>query len=102
MDDILPKLLHFPPHPPPPTPMSDAQYEEAVIKHISVVSSIPDKSLMLHTSGDENPLDVGFTPLVLIHHANFAPRSLTQPETPSRTYTSSSHKYMPTGKVPML
>jgi COP9 signalosome complex subunit 3 len=58
MDDLLPKLLVFPPHPPPAIPLSDAQYEDGIKSQISYVSRLSDKQLMAQTSGGEGPLDV--------------------------------------------
>ncbi|TAQ90685.1 hypothetical protein B7494_g1014 [Chlorociboria aeruginascens] len=58
MDDILPKLLSFPPHPPPLNPISDQRYDEEIKRHIEAVKKIPEKSLLLKTSGGESPLTV--------------------------------------------
>lgn len=58
MDDLLPKLLVFPPHPPPAIPLSDAQYEDGIKSQINYVSRLSDKQLMAQTSGGEGPLDV--------------------------------------------
>lgn len=60
MDDLLPKLLAFPPHPPPQTPLSDFQYDEGIRNQISTVGKIPEKNLLPQTSGGENALDVSF------------------------------------------
>ncbi|KAH8821108.1 hypothetical protein F5884DRAFT_766646 [Xylogone sp. PMI_703] len=58
MDALLPKLLSFPPHPPPAQPLSDHSYDKEITALIDVVKGIPDKRLLLQTSGGENPLDV--------------------------------------------
>ncbi len=60
MDDLLPKLLTFPPHPPPQTPLSDSSYEEGVKHQIQAVGKIPEKNLVLQTSGGESALDVSY------------------------------------------
>ena len=61
MDDILPQLLHFPPHPPPQSPHSDAHYDESIRHHIQIVSSLPEKSLLQPMAGEESALDVSYT-----------------------------------------
>jgi COP9 signalosome complex subunit 3 len=58
MDDLLPKLLTFPPHPPPQNPLSDSSYEDGIKSQISALRKIADKNLLLNTSGGESPLDV--------------------------------------------
>jgi COP9 signalosome complex subunit 3 len=58
MDDLLPKLLSFPPHPPRPTPMSDHLYDESIKEQIEAVKKIPQYKLLLQTSGGEHVLDV--------------------------------------------
>lgn len=58
MDDLLPKLLTFPPHPPPHSPLSDASYDEGIKAQISVVRKLSEKNLLQHTSGGESSLDV--------------------------------------------
>jgi COP9 signalosome complex subunit 3 len=68
MDELLPKLLAFPPHPPPKTPISDAQYDEGIKSQISAVSKISDKHLLQQTSGGENVLDVSFSEASLVRY----------------------------------
>jgi hypothetical protein len=58
MDDLLPKLLAFPPHPPPQNPLSDSSYDDGIKAQISVVRKISEKSLLQQTSGGESPLNV--------------------------------------------
>ncbi|KAH8685727.1 hypothetical protein BGZ60DRAFT_99862 [Tricladium varicosporioides] len=58
MDDLLPKLLSFPPHPPPPNGISDQQYEEGITTQISAIRNIADHRLLQQTSGGENVLDI--------------------------------------------
>jgi len=58
MDDLLPKLLSFPPYPPPPKSISDHQYDEGIRTQIQAVKAIPDNKLLQPTSGGENVLDV--------------------------------------------
>jgi hypothetical protein len=43
MDELLPKLLLFPPHPPPKHPLTDAQYDEGIKAQIDVVAKMPAK-----------------------------------------------------------
>jgi len=58
MDDLLPKLLSFPPHPPPKVPLSDASYDEGIKAQIATVGKISEGKLLQQTSGGENALDV--------------------------------------------
>lgn len=58
MDDLLPKLLSFPPHPPPPNPLSVVQYDEGIKAQISAIKGIPEGKLLQQTSSGENALDV--------------------------------------------
>jgi len=58
MDNLLPNLLSFPPHPPPPNPMSDHAYDQGIREQIDFVKKLTDKKLLDHTSGGENVLDV--------------------------------------------
>ncbi|CAG8982397.1 hypothetical protein HYALB_00007519 [Hymenoscyphus albidus] len=58
MDEILPKLLAFPPHPSPLTPLSDAAYEEGIKSQIATVKSLSEAKLIQKTSSDENALDI--------------------------------------------
>ncbi|TVY35705.1 COP9 signalosome complex subunit [Lachnellula subtilissima] len=57
MDDFLPKLLSFPQHPPPTTPLTDTQYDDCIRAQITAVKSIPDSKLLVHTSSGESVLD---------------------------------------------
>ncbi|TVY49578.1 COP9 signalosome complex subunit [Lachnellula occidentalis] len=57
MDDLLPKLLSFPQHPPPTTPLTDTQYDESIRAQITAVKSIPDSKLLTHTSSGESVLE---------------------------------------------
>lgn len=58
MDDLLQKLLTFPPHPPSKNPLSDSSYEEGIKSQIAAVGKISEKNLLLSTAGGESPLDV--------------------------------------------
>ncbi|TVY21716.1 COP9 signalosome complex subunit 3 [Lachnellula arida] len=57
MDDLLPKLLSFPQHPPPTTPLTDTQYDEGIRAQITAVKSLSDSKLLVHTSSGESVLD---------------------------------------------
>ncbi|RFU27939.1 hypothetical protein B7463_g8393, partial [Scytalidium lignicola] len=79
MDTLLPKLLSFPPHPPPAQPLSDHNYDREITALIDAVKGIPDKRLLLQTSGGENPLDVinpalNTVPYVYILNAHISSR----------------------------
>ncbi|KAH7356587.1 hypothetical protein BKA65DRAFT_495016 [Rhexocercosporidium sp. MPI-PUGE-AT-0058] len=58
MDDLLSKLLSFPPHPPPHVPLSDQQYDDGIKEQIEVMKKIGETKLLQHTSGGENMLEV--------------------------------------------
>ncbi|TVY83781.1 COP9 signalosome complex subunit [Lachnellula suecica] len=58
MDDLLPKLLAFPPHPPPSIPLTDTQYDEGIKSHISTVKGMADSKLLLRTSSGDGVLDL--------------------------------------------
>lgn len=61
MDNLLPNLLSFPPHPPRPNPMSDQHYDEGIREQIDYVKKISESKLLQQTSGGENVLDVSDT-----------------------------------------
>jgi COP9 signalosome complex subunit 3 len=63
MDDLLPKLLAFPPQPQPPTPLSDSRYDEAIKDQIVALAKIADKALLQQTAKGESALDVSITVL---------------------------------------
>ncbi|KUJ11933.1 uncharacterized protein LY89DRAFT_653469 [Mollisia scopiformis] len=58
MDDLLSKLLMFPPHPPPAKPLSDHAYDEGIKEQIEVVGKMSETKLLQQTSGGEHALDV--------------------------------------------
>jgi hypothetical protein len=58
MDNLLPSLLSFPPHPPRPTPMSDYLYDQGIRDQIDFVRKLADSKLLQQTSGGEDVLDV--------------------------------------------
>lgn len=58
MDNALSKLLSFPPHPPPPNPLTDHQYDEKIKEQIEAIKGLPTQTLLQTTSGGEHALDV--------------------------------------------
>lgn len=58
MDNILPQLLSFPPHPPPITPLSDAEYDKQIRGVIQLLNETPAKKLTTGVSGGGDLLDV--------------------------------------------
>ncbi len=58
MDDLLSKLLSFPPHPPSTKPLSDQAYDEGIKEQIEVVGKMSETKLLQQTSGGEHALDV--------------------------------------------
>jgi COP9 signalosome complex subunit 3 len=65
MDNLLPNLLSFPPHPPRPTPMSDHLYDQGIRDQIDFVRKLADSKLLQQTSGGEDVLDVSRCALIL-------------------------------------
>lgn len=58
MDELLQKLLAFPKHPPPKTPISDNQYDEGIKGQIRMLEKMSPRSLLQSTAGGEKVLDV--------------------------------------------
>jgi hypothetical protein len=57
MDDLLQLLSSFPPYP-PPTPISDQQYDEGIRLQIENLKKVPVKNLLQTTSSGEHILNV--------------------------------------------
>ncbi|KAL3424639.1 COP9 signalosome complex subunit 3 [Phlyctema vagabunda] len=58
MDELLPQMLAFPPHPPPLKPLSDDKYDEAIRSQVTLLSKCSEKDLLGKTSGGEDTLEV--------------------------------------------
>jgi COP9 signalosome complex subunit 3 len=58
MDDLLPVLLSFPPHPPLPHPVSDQQYDEGIRSQIEGVKKVSQRNFLQVTSSGEHILNV--------------------------------------------
>jgi hypothetical protein len=58
MDDLLPVLLSFPPHPPHLHPASDQQYDEGIKSQIDGVKKVPPRHFLQVTSSGEHILNV--------------------------------------------
>lgn len=63
MDELLPVLLSFPPHPAPPNPLSDQQYDEGIRSQVESVRKVPARALLQATASGEHILNVGFVSL---------------------------------------
>lgn len=61
MDELVSKLVAFPPQPPPSSPLSDSRYDESIKHHITTVGKIADKSLLQQTPSGASALDVSIT-----------------------------------------
>jgi hypothetical protein len=59
MDELLPHLLSFPPHPPPVHQLADEEYEDRVLRLLYTLKSTSSKVLASGTSGGGDLLDVG-------------------------------------------
>lgn len=64
MDTLLPELLAFPPHPPPVTPLTDAEYDIQIKNVVKLLNQLPAKKLTGSVAGGGNLLDVcrAYTP----------------------------------------
>ncbi|PQE19487.1 COP9 signalosome complex subunit 3 protein [Rutstroemia sp. NJR-2017a WRK4] len=51
MDNLLSRMLTFPPHPPPQIPLSDQQYDEGIKAQIEIMKKMTEKNLLQSTSG---------------------------------------------------
>jgi hypothetical protein len=58
MDTLLPELLAFPPHPPPVTPLADAEYDIQIKSVVKLLNQLPAKKLAGNVAGGTNLLDV--------------------------------------------
>jgi COP9 signalosome complex subunit 3 len=58
MDDLLPVLLSFPPHPALPNQASDQQYDEGIKAQIEAVRKVSGRNLLQVTSSGEHILNV--------------------------------------------
>lgn len=65
MDAILQQLLAFPPHPPPATPLSDAEYDKQINIQIQHLNHIPASKLTAPVPGGGDLLDVSAFPSCL-------------------------------------
>lgn len=63
MDEFLPHLIAFPPHPPPDQPLPDSQYEPQIKALLQTLNKIPAKLLTGGVKGGVDLLDVSSTPL---------------------------------------
>ena len=58
MDNLLPQLLAFPPHPPPSQPLSDAEYDKQIKSLIQLLNQTSASKLAGGVSGGGDLLDV--------------------------------------------
>ena len=58
MDDLLPKLLSFPPHPPPPQKLSDNDYDRNIRDLIEQLNKVSASKLTAGVKGGGDLLDV--------------------------------------------
>ncbi|KAI9724747.1 MAG: hypothetical protein M1812_000022 [Candelaria pacifica] len=58
MDELLPQLLSFPPHPPPPQPIPDDQYDRQIRHLIQVLNQTPANKLLGSVAGGGDLLDI--------------------------------------------
>jgi hypothetical protein len=97
MDELLHKLLSFPPHPPSPRPLSDQAYDEGIREQIDVINKMSDVKLLQQTSGGEHALDVCLEDhdIYRWRTADNICRSLILLSTPSHTPASFMQTYLP-------
>ena len=57
MDELLPKLLSFPPHPPPPQKLSDITYDKNIRELIEQLNKVSASKLTGGVKGGDDFLD---------------------------------------------
>lgn len=58
MEELIPKLLTFPPVPTPAEPLSDSQYDQSIRAISQLLTSIPPAQLISGLSTGEDIFDV--------------------------------------------
>lgn len=58
MDSLLPQLLAFPHHPPPLTPVTDAEYDKQIRVIVQNLNTVPASKLTSGVSGGGDLLEV--------------------------------------------
>ena len=59
METILPKLVSFPPHPPPLDPLSDAEYDKQIKALVHTLNNLSGSKLTSGVKGGGDILEVG-------------------------------------------
>lgn len=60
MEQLLQRIISFPPHPPPIVPLPDPTYDTGIKDQIAFVRATSKKSLLQKTSGGEELIDVRY------------------------------------------
>lgn len=58
MESILPQLLSFPPHPPPPQPLTEGEYEKQIKSLLRVLNATSASKLRNGVTTGDDLLDV--------------------------------------------
>ncbi|KAA6413378.1 MAG: hypothetical protein FRX48_03124 [Lasallia pustulata] len=58
MDELLPQMLSFPPHPPPPQPLSDVDYDRSIKGLVQNLNQVAASKLTSGVSGGGDLLDI--------------------------------------------
>ncbi len=58
MESLLPQLLSFPQHPPPQTPLTDAEYDKQIRVIVQNLNTVPASKLTSGVAGGGDLLDV--------------------------------------------
>ncbi|KAI9740935.1 MAG: hypothetical protein M1818_004541 [Claussenomyces sp. TS43310] len=58
MDNLMERILSFPPHPSPSQPLSDQQYDEGIRTQIEMLSKVDERRLKQPTSSGEHILEI--------------------------------------------
>jgi hypothetical protein len=53
MEDLLPQLLAFPPHPPPKKPLRDIEFDTQIKQLVQILNSIPASKLASGLGADD-------------------------------------------------
>lgn len=62
IESLLPQLLSFPPHPPPPLPLADAAYDKEIKSLRRLLNELPANLLTAGVPNGGDLLDVRWTP----------------------------------------
>ncbi|KAI9878808.1 MAG: hypothetical protein M1830_010492 [Pleopsidium flavum] len=101
MDDLLPLLLSFPPHPPPAHPLSNEEYDRQIRTLLQVLNQTPGSRLIGKIAGGGDLLDIldpSINTLPYLY-ALLAHINNVQSNNGKQTSNASSKPVLPTGAL---